>query len=368
MAVKLYKQDFSQIELMKRIGNISQIAGVKHYKLINGNEKDVEAVDFRTGTGFAFTVLPGRGMDISHAEYCGIPLCWHSSTGNVSAEYYEPTPLGWLRGFHGGLLVTCGMTQVGEPSVDPVSKELLGLHGRTSYIPAKNVFVDSEWDDEDNYTMWAQGKVRETISLELDILLKRKVWAKLGESKLYINDVVKNVGLGRTPHMILYHINGGYPSVDKGSRLISSSIKVTPRNAHAEAGLGEYDRFQAPIPGFEEQVYYHDMAVDKDGYAYTALINRDFKNGHGFGFYIKYSKATLPILVQWKMNAIGNYVVGMEPANCHVEGREKEKEYGTLQYLDPGETREYKLEIGVLSSLSEIDEFESDLKKILGKS
>ena len=363
---KLYGREFSQIELMKRIGDISQIAGVKHYKLINGNEEGVEAVDFRTGTGFSFTVLPGRGTDISSAEYCGQPLCWRSSTGNVAAEYYEPTGLGWLRGFYGGLLTTCGMTYVGDPSFDPVSGEMLGLHGRMSYIPAKNVLVDGDWDDDD-YIMWVQGKVRETVSLGVDILLKRKIWAKLGESKLYINDMVKNIGFDRSPHMILYHINGGYPSVDENSRLVLSSKKVIPRDKNAEAGLDAYDRFQAPTAGFEEQVYYHEMSVDEDGYAYAALINRNFKNGQGFGFYVKYAKATLPIFVQWKMNAVGSYVVGMEPANCHVEGREKEKEYGTLQYLEPGEKREYELEIGVLSSVLEIDTFESRMKKILSE-
>jgi hypothetical protein len=47
--------------LMKRMGDISQIAGVKRYEFIDGKAKGVEAVDFKTGTGFEFTVRPGRG-------------------------------------------------------------------------------------------------------------------------------------------------------------------------------------------------------------------------------------------------------------------------------------------------------------------
>ena len=41
----------------------------------------------------------------------------------------------------------------------------------------------------------------------------------------------------------------------------------------------------------------------------------------------------------------GLYVVGLEPANCHVEGRIRERERGTLPMLTPGETRRYRLEI-----------------------
>jgi hypothetical protein len=50
----------------------------------------------------------------------------------------------------------------------------------------------------------------------------------------------------------------------------------------------------------------------------------------------------------------GAYVVGIEPSNCHVEGRDKMRREGTLKFLAPGEQREYDLEIGVLPSNQEI--------------
>ncbi|MCX6113197.1 MAG: DUF4432 family protein, partial [Proteobacteria bacterium] len=92
--------------------------------------------------------------------------------------------------------------------------------------------------------------------------------------------------------------------------------------------------------------------------AYSALVNKAFNNGQGFGFYVKYLKSQLPRFIEWKMNGEGAYVVGMEPANCLVEGRGKERANGTLQFLQPGEKREYNLEIGVLPSIKEIKEFE----------
>jgi len=358
---KLYGLELSRNDLMSRIGDISQIAGVTSYKFKDGNQKDVEAVDFRTGTGFRFTVLPGRGMDISYAEYNGQPICWRSSTGEVSSYYFEPEGLGWLRGFYGGLLVTCGMTYAGLPCTDE-GKEL-GLHGRISNTPAKNVWSDGDWDGND-YVMWTQGKVREACVFGENIMLTRKIWAKLGESKLYMHDVVENLGFEPIPHMYLYHINGGFPVVDGDSILVSPTKKVQPRDAEAEDGAENYFKFTDPIPGFKEKVYYHDMAADENGYVCTALVNKKFNNGHGFGFYIKYLKSQMPRFIQWKMNGEGVYVVGMEPANCLVDGRDKERERGTLQILQPGEKREYDLEIGILGSMKDIEEFETLVNRV----
>jgi len=41
-------------------------------------------------------------------------------------------------------------------------------------------------------------------------------------------------------------------------------------------------------------------------------------------------------------------VVGIEPSNGWVEGRDKERQRGTLVYLEPGEKRSYELEVAFL--------------------
>ncbi|MBD3183795.1 DUF4432 family protein [Candidatus Poribacteria bacterium] len=361
MAV-LYGKEYSKKELMAKIGDISQIAGVRLYQLSDGNQKGTDAVDFRTGSGFAFTVLPGRGLDISYAEFNGQPLCWRSHTGEIGPAFYEPAGLGWLRGFYGGLLVTCGMTNAGSPCVDE-GKEL-GLHGRMSYIPAKNVWADGEWQ-EDDYIMWVQGKVHEAVMFGDNVILTRKILAKMGESKLYIHDMVENRGYESIPHMYLYHINGGFPVVDENSVMLSPTKTAIPRDADAEVDSENYFKFQTPTPEFSERVYYHDMVPDSEGYVYSALVNKQFRQGQGFGFYVKYLKSQLPKFVQWKMNGVGTYVIGMEPSNCWVEGRDKERDRGTLQFLEAGEKREYNLEIGVLESNEMIDDLESKIKEQL---
>ena len=60
----------------------------------------------------------------------------------------------------------------------------------------------------------------------------------------------------------------------------------------------------------------------------------------------------------------GTYVFGLEPSNCGVEGRAKERERGSLQYIEPGGRRHYEVEIGVLTSNAEIDELQEKIAKI----
>ncbi|MGQ9631344.1 MAG: aldose 1-epimerase family protein [bacterium] len=356
---KLYGKNYSKTELLKRVGDISQIAGVRRCNLAEGNERGVEALDFRTGSGFNFTVLPGRGMDISFAEYKGIPLAWISPCGQVAAPYFEPEGLGWLRSFYGGLLVTCGMTYAGAPCED--EGKSLGLHGRVSNIPAKNVAFDGRWEGED-YVLWARGKVAETAVFGENILLTREITAKFGENRLFLHDSVENRGFSSQPLMYLYHVNIGFPAVDEGSELISPTRRATPRDDDAKVEAELYHRFLPPTPGFRERVYYHDMEPDSEGNVRTAIVNRSFDGGRGFGVYIRYLKKELPKFVEWKMNGEGTYVVGMEPSNCWVEGRRRERERGELEFLEPGRVREYHLEIGVLTSSAEIEEFEGKVK------
>jgi len=352
---KLFGVNYTKQELLEKVGDISQIGGVRHMKLVGGLQDDVDIVEFRTGSGLNFTVVPGRALDISIAEFKGFPLAWRSAAGEVNAAHYEEPGLGWIRSFFGGLVTTCGLTNVGAPSVDDGQE--LGLHGRISSTPADNVCVDSEWDG-DEYRMWVSGKMREFCLKAENIVLKRKVSAALGQRKLWIDDTVTNESPRRTPHMFLYHINAGFPVVDAGSEFVAGILDTKPRDVDAQAGIERFHLCEPPTVGYNENCYYHDMAVDSNGYAYSAVINENLP-GSPLGFYVKYKKNQLPNFTQWKMNGTQEYVVGMEPANCWVEGRATEREHGTLQFLEPGESREYNIEIGVLAGSDEISEFEN---------
>jgi hypothetical protein len=276
-------------------------------------------------------------------------------TGDAHPAYGEPGGLGFLRTFYGGLLCTCGLTSVGPPEVD--RGEALGLHGRISHLPAQSVSTDGAWEG-DEYRFWVRGKVREASVFGDNLLLTREISARLGENRLTVRDAVQNVGFAPAEHMMLYHVNPGFPVVDAGSELISPTREARPRDAEAEAGREAYARFDAPTAGYREKVYLHDLAAGPDGRAAVAVVNRSL----GHGLCLRYAVAALPNFIEWKMMGQGTYVVGIEPANCSVFGRAAEREQGTLQRLEPGESREYALELAVLTSRDEIESLEREVR------
>jgi len=361
MAV-LFGKRYTRAELLRKVGSVSQLGGTRLGELRDGNEKGVSAIDMATGAGLDLTILPDRGMDISSASFCGRSLCWRSCTGDVGPGFYEPDGLGWLRGFYGGLVVTCGLTYVGAPCVD--QGEELGLHGRVSNTPAKNVVHGGYWKGND-YIMYAGGEVREACVYGANMVMRRSITATLGESRFFIHDTVTNEGFEKTPHMILYHINTGFPVMDETSELISPTKQAVPRDEIAAEGAKDFAKFHEPKRGYREKVYAHDMGTDSKGKVTVGLANPEFDNGNGFGLYVSYLKRELPSYTEWKMMGQGNYVVGIEPANCGVTGRDKSRESGELVVLKPGESREYHVEIGILHNNKEIDALRRQTRRIV---
>jgi len=350
--VELYGREWSREELQRYTGLDSQLGGVTQKMLTEGRAAGVRVAEFDTGSGLQFTVLLDRGMDIGVARYRGASLVWEAAPGPANPAYYDPVGLGWLRTFHGGLLASCGLTYAGAPHVD--EGEALGLHGRISHTPASNVWSDGIWRG-DSYEMWVRGRMREAVVFGENLTLTRRIDARLGESRFEIRDVVANEGYRTTPHQLLYHLNFGFPLLSEGTELVAPSAKVQPRDEVAAPGLDRHHLYEAPVAGYEEQVFYHDMQADADGYVTVALVNRGYDGGRGLGVYVRYRQAELPRFTQWKMVGAGEYVTGLEPANCGVEGRAKDRAEGLLQFLEPGEERSYHVEVGVLDGAEEID-------------
>jgi hypothetical protein len=248
-----------------------------------------------------------------------------------------------LRTWPAGFLTVCGLSQVGEPCQD--GSEELGQHGRAAGLPASQVSWGGSWD-QDQYTVWVEGILHEGVVFGPHLSMRRKIWTRLGESRFWIEDIVTNEGFLPAPHMLLQHFNLGFPLLDATANLELPPGSIAPRDEAALPGLDNWMNFNLPEPGVTEQVYYHDLEPDSDGMLTIRLQNKSFNHGQGLSVYWKYPKQEYPVLVEWKMMAEGLYVLGVEPANCHVEGRVKERERGTLQVLAPGEVRVYHMEIG----------------------
>jgi len=337
---QLFGRQWSRADLLVHVGDLSQVAGVRLGKWDDGVERGLRVADVHTGSGFDFTVLLDRGMDLGPAVYRGLPLTWISPGGFAHPMFFEPQGIGWLRTFGGGLMAGCGLTYLGAPGED--GGESLGLHGRLSHLPARRVWVGEEWEGEE-FRFWVEGQMRQYCVFGEVLRLTRRITSWLGQDRILIQDRVENMGAKVSPLMILYHINLGFPLLDETARLVAEPHPVQPRDSIAEPGLGAWMHFQPPTPGYSEQVFYHDLPADEAGWASIELVNPALE----LSLRVRFTKATLPNLIQWKMMGQGEYVLGLEPANCLVEGRSRERARGTLQTLEPGESRDFQVEITV---------------------
>ncbi len=319
------------------VGSMNQLAGATPFRYQHGSESEQFAVRLYTSCGWDINVMCDRGMDIGAASYRGTPVAWCSPTGYAHPHRYDPNGFEWLRAFGGGLLATCGLTQVGAACTD--EEEELGLHGRAVGLSASNLNWGAGWVD-DSYTCWVEGEICQAKVFGENITLRRRISITLGSPKIEIHDTVCNQGFEATPFMLLHHMNFGYPLVDDGTQIECNYSEIEPRNEHSAKGVPTFKHIHAPTAGYVEEVF-HPKVVPVDGLCQASLINCKQK----LAVTVQWNPEESPMLTVWKMLGQGEYVIGLEPSNCHVAGRAAERASGSLQYLQPGETSEKHIQV-----------------------
>jgi hypothetical protein len=363
--VDLWGNRYGRSDLLRRIGRLEQVAGVRLVTLGDGVERGVRVLEFRTGTGFAFDVVVDRAFDIGRCEMGGRSLGWLSGVGFAGPWFYEPEGLGFLRTWGGGFLTTGGLEHTLFMAEDTAEQyhypakrtETFGLHGRVSNRPARLVGYGERWQGEE-CLLWAEGEVLQAAVFGEHLLLRRRIEARLGESRLKIHDEVENVGPDETPHMYLYHVNVGFPVVDEGSELLLPALSLHPEDA---SGM-DYRQFAAPEANFVEQDFEHDLAGEEDATVPVAVVNREL----GLGVYQLFNRAQFPHHFVWRMLGEGTYVVGIEPSTNRMAGRLDAKKRGELIQLRAGERRTYDLELGALEGELQIERFASRVATLVG--
>ncbi len=348
--MKLWSQDYTRRELEACTGDLRQIADIRLVVLDDGAERGVRAALVRTGSGFDFTVLLDRALDIDTATYNGIPITWQSGTGAAHPSRFEAGPRGWHLNFHGGLLTLCGLTNAGraDPDIDPETGERLPTHGRISNLPAYDVRVERVWS-ADEQTLWLRlyGTVDEVSLGGYRLRLERMIEVTVGEPALRIVDRVRNLGGLPAPLMILYHCNFGWPLIGPETTLEIPSKSVTPYSpeAEAEARSGAWGQLQHPEAGFRQQAFSHEIEAGSAAVR-VAICNPRLR----LTAYMDIDARTLPFLTHWKMMGFADYVLGIEPGNCLSEGRVKARQQNRLVMLGPGQTHQFNLEFGIINS------------------
>ncbi|MCE5255721.1 MAG: aldose 1-epimerase family protein [Spirochaetaceae bacterium] len=351
------KEKVQKEDLLRRIGNISQLAYARRSRMEDGTADGCKVITVANGGGLAYTVIEGKGLNLLNFSYRGTNLSFISKPGLAAPAFFNPHNQEFPRNFQAGMLFTCGLLNVGPASIDEGME--LSQHGRIGQLPAENVSINTDWEGDD-YFIRISGEVREAALYRENLLLKRSIVTKYGSKTVTLHDIVENQGFEPQPFMVLYHINIGYPLLDEAARLIISDKGVIAHDAISENGKDKIAEFCAPIDNCPEQLFCHDVCHDSSGRTLLGLINDEL----GIGLAIQYDTGPLPYLVEWKSMRSGDYALGIEPANCTVNTRAKEREMGTLQTIRPFEKVAINLELTALDGPDEISNFEARVKAL----
>ena len=360
--VKLFGKTLTRRDVEARTGSLSQFAGVRLTTLGDGLERGNRTLEFRTGSGLIFTVLVDRALDIASCEFKGLAIGWHSPAGFRAPGLNDADAengLGWLRSFS-GLVSTCGLDHIFGPVSEgashfnyPYRKTVTyPIHGRVSSVPARLTGYGEQWTGDD-CVLWCEGVVQQATVFGENLHLIRRIEADVGGNDIRITDRVVNRGFSRTPHMMLYHIDVGYPLLGAGARYVAPISEVLwashAGDNYTKQSVG-YRTLSDPKPNFIEQVWQFDMTPDAEDRVHVALMN----DALGLGFEITTRKSELPCQLEWQNLQEGMYCLGLEPATHHVLGKTVAHERGEMIWLEHDEERHYHLTLSVLDGPAQI--------------
>lgn len=308
------------IDAARRTG-LDPLASAVHSVVAEGPAAGCRAIEVRALGGIDLRVLPDRGLDVGGAWFRGLPLAWISEHGECAPlPADELTASRWSDCWGGGLVTTCGLSNVGAPS------EGHGLHGTFTARAASEVHAEPSEAD-----VTLTGVVSDP-----PFRLSRRIVTSVGTGALRIDDRVVNESEWTAAAPMLYHVNLGAPLWDDGSWIETDAGETVPRDDDAAAALDTWDEAPTPLEQAPERVFEHVGAT------WARLTSPGAKLELTV-------RSSMPRLWQWVQPERGTYALALEPSNCSVLGREADIAAGAMPFLDPGETRHSWLSIEVRS-------------------
>lgn len=219
-----------KIELLRKTGHIHQVADVTPIEYREGRADKLSAWQVKNGP-LSFTVMQGKGMDLSELSYKGVNFSFLSKPGLQGRNQYDTNGQEALRSIMGGMLFTCGLENI--CAVYQNGETQYPMHGRIRTTPAEHTAVRTRWTSE-GYEMELYGEMREAELFGENLVLKRTITTIWPKKEIQIRDVIENQGFREEPLMLLYHINAGYPLLDEEAEILIPARKTTPRDADAK--------------------------------------------------------------------------------------------------------------------------------------
>ena len=296
-----------------RISNLAQVASLRRYTLTEGVGKGLDVIDCDNGC-IRFLLNADKALDVMQLYHEGQNVSFISKNGFTKREL----PFG--NRFEGGMLYTCGLDNIG-------AREGLEVHGTLHNTPAEVLRATA---DEQGITVEAAIRCTELFGKEL--VLRRRISAALGASRVEIEDVLCNEGYRAEQYCLLYHVNVGYPMLDEGARVELDAERCTPRTPWSRENEKTAFAVSLPEPNREECCYFLKLRRPT-----ASLVNEK----RGKAFRLDYSADTLPCFVEWQSMASGDYALGLEPCTAELDD--------TFAYrvIEPGERITFRLTMGV---------------------
>jgi hypothetical protein len=343
-------------ELLRYAGNIEQLAGVNRLTYTAGSRDGIRAFEVYNNAGLHYTVMESRCLDIYNLWYKGTPIPPISKPGMVAAAFTDLHGVNYLRSICGGLLYTCGLSNVGNPFTEDGVDDI--FHGRIRLIPAENTGSYAGMEEND-YVLRVSGEVRDASLFYENLVLKREISTTINSKSFTINDILENRGVKEQEYMFMYHLNCGYPILNESCKVFIPSAGVRPMSPQAEKLSDQWDKVSKPVDGIPDDLFVHSLYHDPEGMVHTGLYNENIKLGINYSF----EYAAMEYIVEWRCLRPTDYVMGIFPSNNHCTGRAFERKNGTIKTIKPFEQKKLGVTITILEGDNDLDNFKKKFSR-----
>lgn len=353
----LFGKHVSKEEYLRRVGDIDQCFGLRPIEYTEGKAAMIRACDVDLASGLQFSVNESKGLDLFKFVYKGMSYGFVTKAALTAPGLCEEQGMAYRNCLGAGFLYACGLSNVGGGCEE--NGFYHAVHGNLKNIPARNVCHESIWSG-DECELRIAGELRDSAFFGRNLLLHREYRARIGEKRLFIEDIIENQGFAPEQLMLLYHMNLGYPILDAGTELIVPLESMEPLSEHTRLHDADFARMVPPIDNNEEYLHALKLRSSADGRTLVAAYNAE----RGLGLYVRYNTDLLRYLIEWKCMSSGDYALGVLPSSCKPLGRAANRANGEQRMIAPGEVLRAQLEIGVIDGDAELQAIRSKIERI----
>lgn len=306
----------------------------------------IESITLKNSRGFV-EVLPFMGGMIWNAEFDGISL-------RMKNFFDQPQPADVVQDTYGCFAFHSGLLTNGCPAPEDTHP----LHGEFPCAPmdsAELVLEDNGRLSVRSYRTYTQGfgyKYRAVPSLTL------APDSGVFEIKLDVSNLSKYQPM---PLQYMCHMN--YAFVENGSmrenlpagsfqlrRTVPAHVTPTPEweELNRKILAGEYDAGSLEgAESFDPEIVYFADGIDRLVEEGEFFLDRP----DGSAFVTRFSTKDFPVATRWVLHNPDQQVSAFVlPGTSRPEGYLAAEQAGTLVHLEPGETRAFRVETGLIDS------------------